>query len=122
MQRLACLALVAVANIAHAEPQLVEYPGPKPNQVRLDAAFSGPGGMMALRYSRALSTGLRIEPAGGLAHTGILTSLLVTQPLTSGDRRTNGGTPYTTALEVYGGYGVSVLREGLHHPWAASSN
>ena len=125
MQRIACLVLAVVASTAHAESpssQLAERTAPKPNQLRADVAFSGPGGMMALRYSRMLSTGMRIEPAVGLAYTGLLISALVAQPITSWDRRTSGGTAYTTALELYGGYGASVLRDGLHHPWAGSPN
>src|SRR5688572_26492768 len=115
MERLVCLALLTAATTARAESFEPANATPKSNQLRTDLAFSGPGGLIAMRYSRVLSSGTRIEPAIGVAYTGYLGSLLVTQPLTTRQRRTGGGTAYSSAFEVYGGYGASVLG-GPRHP------
>jgi hypothetical protein len=113
MPRLLGLAFLLVATTASAEPN---------NQIRADLAVGGPGGMMALRYSRVLPTGTRIEPAFGLAYTGLIGSVLVTQPFTTREWSTPSGTKYSTKFEVYGGYGMSALRDGLHHPWAGDAD
>jgi hypothetical protein len=98
----------------------VNRPPPLPghHQLRLDLGAGAPGGLMAVRYSRVLSHGTRIEPAAGLGLTGVVGSLLVTQPLADKVGHTRGGTPFVTTFEIYGGYGASHLRDGLHHPWA----
>ncbi|HEY5925612.1 MAG TPA: hypothetical protein VIV11_28195 [Kofleriaceae bacterium] len=110
-RKLVCLAIAVSTSTSHAEPAA------RDNQLRADLAFSGPGGIMAVRYSRVLPSGTRIEPAFGLAYTGVIGSVLVTQPFTSWDRRTQAGTLITTTLEVYGGYGASWMG-GRRHPWA----
>lgn len=87
------------------------------HQLRLELGVGGPGGLMAVRYSRVLATGTRIEPAFGLGYTGVVGSLLVTQPLVDKVSHTRAGTPYVATFEIYGGYSASHLRDGLHHPW-----
>ena len=106
---LACLAIMT--STAAAEP--IQHS----NQLRAELGMGGPAGVMALRYSRVLPTGMRIEPALGLAYTGVIGSMLITQPFARWDKTTKGGTPYTTELEVYGGYSMSMMRDGTHHPW-----
>lgn len=77
------------------------------NQLRLELGIAGPGGLMALRYSRVLSTDTRIEPAVGIGYTGMLGSLLVTQPFFQRIRRWPDHAPMFSSLEVYLGYSVT---------------
>lgn len=85
------------------------------NELRLELGVGGPAGLMAVRYSRVLSGGTRIEPAVGLGYTGVVGSLMVTQPLVERVRYKPGGTPLIATFEIYGGYSASVLTEDLRH-------
>lgn len=90
------------------------------NQLRLELGMGGPAGLMAVRYSRVLSTRTRIEPGVGLAYTGAIGSLLVAQPLAERVSYTKGGTPTSATFELYVGYGASHASDALEHPWAGS--
>jgi hypothetical protein len=103
------LVLIALASTARADGGA--------NQLRLELGVGGPGGAAAVRYSRVLPTRTRIEPAIGLAYTGVLGSLLVTQPFVRSEDSWRGHVS-TTTIELYAGYSVSALGDGLRHPLA----
>jgi len=97
--------------------QTAKRPPPGDHQLRLELGVGGPGGLMAVRYSRVLSTGTRIEPAVGLGYTGVVGSLLVAHPFYERVRQRWGGSPIGATLEIYAGYSASRLTDGLDHPW-----
>lgn len=105
-----------------APPTAPLPPATERNQLRLELGIGGPGGLMAIRYSRVLPTGTRIEPAVGLGYTGVLGSLLVTHPLFEGVTHTGRGTPVGASFELYGGYRASYLNDDLHHPWTGRAD
>lgn len=93
---------------------------PTSDQLRLELGAGGPGGLVSVRYSRVLSTGTRIEPGAGLAYTGILGSLLITQPLF--ERRSRTAHHETSfSFEVYGGYSASHLADSTRHAGAGDA-
>lgn len=90
------------------------------NQLRLDLGIGGPGGLMALRYSRVLSTKTRIEPGLGLGYTGVIGSLMITQPFYERVRRPKGHAPMFSSLGAYLGYSASLRSASLEHPWVGN--
>jgi hypothetical protein len=100
-----------------ATPKRPLPPPRGPNQLRLELGVGAPAGLVGLRYSRVLPTRTRIEPGLGLGYTGMLASLLVTQPLLAGTTRTDGGTPVGVTLELYAGYSASRRSDAGDHPW-----
>ena len=123
MTRTLILAAALLSSTARAdsiEPLTEEKP--LHNQLRGDFAFSGPGGMIALRYSRVLDSGLRIEPAIGIGQSGYFGSAIVTMPFYVKNKVTKSGLPYRAQLEVYAGYGASYYSADHEHPWSGNPN
>lgn len=90
---------------------------PITHQLRFEIGVGGPGGLMGVRYSRVLSSsGTRIEPGVGLAYTGVIGSLVVTQPLFEHTSR-KGAYETRTTFELYGGYSASHLADSTRHAW-----
>jgi hypothetical protein len=97
---------------------LAPLPAPRgPNQLRLELGVGAPAGLVAVRYSRVLPTGTRIEPGLGLGYTGMLASLMVTQALIAGTTRTDSGQPVGATFELYGGYSASRRSDAADHAW-----
>jgi hypothetical protein len=91
-----------------------------PNQLRLETGLGAPAGVVALRYSRVLPTQTRVEPGAGIGYTGMLASILVTQPVFERATHAWNGALVDASLELYAGYSVSRQSRATDHAWSAS--